>query len=135
MILPFWFKKRTPAVFVPVDFLCVALMLHYINYSTNGNWFLTLAFPIVAYLGLTVTALCVLLYYLKKGYMYVIGGFFIMLGLFMDLIEIFLMITLKVSFDGWSIYPMIPLVLLGLGMIAIAISRNARNVLARKLHF
>jgi hypothetical protein len=45
------------------------------------------------------------------------------------------MITLKLSFDGWSIYPMIPLVLLGLGMIAIAISRNARNVLARKLHF
>jgi hypothetical protein len=134
-ILPFWFKKPSPAVFVPIDFLCVALLLHYINYATNGNWFLTLAFPIVTYLGLTVTAFSVLLYYLKKGYMYVIGGFFIMLGLFMEVIEIFLMITLKVSFDGWSIYPMIPLVLLGLGMIAIAISRNARNVLARKLHF
>jgi hypothetical protein len=110
-------------------------LLHYINYATNGDWFLTLAFPIVTYLGLTVTAFSVLIYYLKKGYMYVIGGFFIMLGLFMEVIEIFLMITLKVSFDGWSIYPMIPLVLLGLGMIAIAISRNARNVLARKLHF
>lgn len=134
-ILPFWFKKPSPAVFVPIDFLCVALFLHYINYATNGNWFLTLAFPIVTYLGLTVTAFSVLLYYLKKGYMYVIGGFFIMLGLFMEVIEIFLMIILKVSFDGWSIYPMIPLVLLGLGMIAIAISRNARNILARKLHF
>lgn len=134
-ILPFWFKKSTPAIFVPIDFLCVALMLHYINFATNGDWFLTLAFPIVTYLGLTVTAFSVLIYYLKKGYMYVIGGFFIMLGLFMDFIEIFLMLTFDISFDGWSIYPMIPLVLIGLGMIAIAISRNIRAVLARKLHF
>lgn len=135
VVLPFWFKKPTPAVFVPIDFFCIALMLQYINYSTDGDWFLTLAFPIVLYLGLTVTAFSVLLYYLKKGYMYVIGGFFIMLGLFMDIIEVLLMITFNVNFDGWSIYPMIPLVLIGLGMIAIAISRNVRTILARKLHF
>ena len=134
-ILPFWFKKPSPAVFVPIGFFVLALMLHYINYSTNGDWFLTLAFPIVAYLGIIVTAFSVLLYYLKKGYLYVIGGFFILMGLFMEIIELFLMVTFKVSFDGWSIYPMIPLVLLGLGMIAIAISRNIRTILARKLHF
>ncbi len=135
MVLPYWFKKPTPAVFVPIDFLCVALMLHYINFATNGDWFLTLAFPIVLYLGITVTAFSVLLYYLKKGYLYVIGGFFIMLGLFMDIVELFLAITFKTSFDGWSFYPMIPLVLIGLAMIAIAISRNARAILSRKLHF
>lgn len=135
VILPFWFKKPSPAVFVPIDFFCVALFLHYINYATNGDWFLTLAFPLVTYLGIIVTAFTVLIYYLKKGYLYVIGGFFIALGIFMDGIELFLMITFKTRFDGWSLYPMIPLVLLGLGMIAIAISRNARAVLARKLHF
>jgi hypothetical protein len=115
--------------------LAIALLLHYINYSTQGDWFLTLAFPLVTYLGLIVTAACVLLYYLKKGYLYVIGGFFIALGLFMDVIELFLMITFKTNFDGWSFYPMIPLTIIGLGMIAIAISRSARAVLARKLHF
>ena len=134
-ILPFWFKKRTPAVFVPIDFFAVLLLLHYINYATAGNWFLTFAFPIVTYLGLIVTAATVLLYYLKKGHLYVVGGFFIALGLFMDLIELFLMITFKLDFDGWSLIPMIPLVLLGLGMIAIATSRIAREALARKLHF
>lgn len=134
-ILPFWFKKPTPAVFIPIDFLSIGLMLHYINHATNGNWFWTLAFPIVLYLMVIVTAFSVLLYYLKKGYLYIIGGFFIFLGLFMDMIELFLMLTFNVSFDGWSIYPMIPLVLIGLGMIAIAISRNARAILARKLHF
>ncbi len=134
-ILPTWFKKPTPAVFVPIDFFVIALFLQYINYATNGDWFLSLAFPVVTYLGLIVTATSVLLYYLKKGHLYVIGGFFIALGLFMDLIELFLMITFKVNFDGWSLYPMIPLVLMGLGMIAISISRNVRAVLARKLHF
>ena len=32
-IFPFWFKKPTPAVFVPIDFLSIALLLHYINYT------------------------------------------------------------------------------------------------------
>jgi hypothetical protein len=53
----------------------------------------------------------------------------------MDVIELFLMITFKVNFDGWSLYPMIPLVLVGLGMITISISRNIRAILERKLHF
>ena len=135
IVLPSWFKRPTPAVFIPIDFLLVALFLHYINYATNGNWFLTLAFPLVTYLGIIVTAASVLLYYLKKGHLYVIGAFFIGLGFYMDIIELFLMITFKVNFDGWSLYPMIPLVVIGLGMIAISISRNARAILARKLHF
>ncbi len=135
MVLPFWFRRPSPAVFVPIDFLMVALFLHYINFATGGDWFLTLAFPLVTYLGLIVTATAVLLYYLKKGHLYVIGGFFIALGLYMDIIELFLMVTFKVSFDGWSLYPMIPLVIMGLGMIAISISRSARQVLSRKLHF
>ena len=133
-ILPFWFKKPTPAVFVPIDFLMIALFLHYINFATGGDWFLTLAFPLVAYLGIVVTAVSILLYYLKKGHLYVIGAFFIALGLYMDIIELFLMITFKQNFDGWSFYPMIPLVIMGLGMIVISISRSARAVLARKLH-
>ena len=133
-ILPFWFKKPTPAIFVPVDFLAIALFLLYINFATDGNWFLTLAFPLITYLGLAVTATSILLYYLKKGHLYVIGSFFIALGLYMNFIELFLVITFKVSFYGWSIYPMIPLVLLGLAIIIISISRNARAVLTRKLH-
>ena len=133
-ILPFWFKRPTPAVFVPIDFFVLILFLHYINFATGGDWFLSFAFPVVTYLGLIVTAACVLLYYLKKGHLYVIGGFFIALGFFMDIIELFNMIAFKLDFDGWSLIPMIPLVLLGLGMIAIATSRSAREALARKLH-
>lgn len=135
VVLPFWFRRPTPAVFIPLDFLLIGLLLQYINYATGGDWFLTLAFPLITYLGVMVTAASVLLYYLKKGHLYVIGAFFIAMGLYMDVIELFLMVTFKVDFDGWSLYPMIPLVILGLGMIAISISRNAKAILARKLHF
>ncbi len=134
-VLPTWFKRPTPAVFVPVDFVCIALFLQYINFRVGGNWFLSFAFPITSYLGVTVTTVSVLLYYLKKGHMYVMGAFFIALGIFMDVIEFFLAITFDMSFFVWSIYPMIPLVLIGLGLIAISISRSARAVLERKLHF
>ena len=134
-ILPLWFKKRSPAVFVPIDFAVAALLLLYINHATDGNWFLTLALPLVVYLGVIVTAFTALLYYLKKGHLYAVGGFFIALGLFMDFIELMLVVTFNVGFDGWSLYPMIPLVLIGIGMISISISRSARAVLARKLHF
>ena len=135
VVLPSWFRRPTPAVFVPLDFFLIGLLLQYINYATGGDWFLTLAFPLITYLGVIVTAASVLLYYLKKGHLYVIGAFFIAIGLYMDVIELFLMVTFKVSFDGWSLYPMIPLVIIGLGMIAISISRNAKAILARKLHF
>ena len=134
-ILPYWFKNRSPAIFAPIDFILLEFVLHYINYATNGDWFLTFAFPVVTYLGILVTATCVLLYYLKKGHMYVIAGLFIGLGLFMEVIEGFIMLTFKLNFDGWSLYPSIPLVLIGLGLIAISISRNIRATLERKLHF
>lgn len=135
VILPLWFKKRTPAVFVPIDFLAITILLHYINYVTGADWFLTLALPLVTYLAVVVTATAVLLYYLKKGHLYVVGAFFIALGLFMDIIEICIVWTFKLNFDGWSLYPTIPLVLIGIGLIAISISRNIRAILSRKLHF
>lgn len=135
IVLPTWFKKPTPAVFVPIDFLGIALLLHYVNYATEGDWFLSFAFPITLYLGLLVTSCSVLLFYLKKGRLYVIGAFFIALGVFINVIELFLTITFPFRFVGWSFCATIPLALLGLGIIIIAINKSARAVLARKLHF
>lgn len=135
-VLPTWFKRPTPAVFVPVDFFGIACLVHYINYAAGGDWFLTFAFPIILYLGILVTTCSVLMFYLKKGYLYIIGAFFIALGLFINLVELFLAITFTpIHFIGWSMCATIPLVLFGLAMIIIAINKSARAILARKLHF
>ena len=133
IVLPSWFKKPNPVVFVPIGFCAVGVYLLYISLHTNGGWFLSFAFPLVGGLGVLITAFVTLLKYLKKGKLYVFGGFFMALGGFMLLIEYMANITFNVSeFHGWSLYPLVSLVMLGLFLIFVAIYRPAREVMERK---
>lgn len=133
IILPSWFKNPNPVVFVPIDFAATGVFLLYISLYTKGGWFLSFAFPVVGGIGLLVTALTVLLKYLKKGKLYAIGGFFILLGAFMMLAEFMMIITFKVGrFLGWSIYPLVSLSMIGAFLIFLAIYRPARELMERK---
>ncbi len=38
-VLPLWFKKPNPVIFVPCGFAAVGLYVLYINWMTGGNWF------------------------------------------------------------------------------------------------
>ena len=51
-VLPLWFKRPNPVIFVPVDFVAVGLYLLYINFATGGHWFLSFAFPVTGAIGL-----------------------------------------------------------------------------------
>ena len=133
--LPLWFRKPNPVVFVPCGFAATAVYLLYINLVTDGNWFLSFAFPIVGGLGLIISAVVVLLRYLRRGKLYVFGGSFVVIGAFMLLVEYLLGKTFGLSFVGWSIYPLIVLVLLGCLMIFLAINASAREMMERKLFF
>ena len=133
LILPSWYKKPNPVVFVPIAFTVLGVYLLYINQYLNGDWFLSFAFPLVGGLGVLITALVTLLRYLKKGKLYVFGGFFVALGGFMLLIEFMANYTFKVqSFHGWSLYPLVSLVMLGGFLLFVAIYRPAREVMERK---
>lgn len=44
-VLPLWFKRPNPVIFVPVDFAAIILYLLYIDLATGGHWFLTFASP------------------------------------------------------------------------------------------
>ena len=46
VVLPLWFRRPNPVIFVPVDFAAIGLYLLYINFATGGHWFLTFAFPV-----------------------------------------------------------------------------------------
>lgn len=136
LILPAWFKKPNPVIFVPVCFAGTAVYLLYISLHTNGGWFLSFAFPLVGGLGVLITALVTLLKYLKKGKLYIFGGFFIALGGFMLLIEFMANFTFNVEqFLGWSLYPLASLVMLGGMLVFIAIYRPARETMERKFFF
>ncbi len=133
IVLPSWYKKPNPVAFVPIGFCVLGLYLLYINFHIDGDWFLSFAFPLVGGLGLIITALVTLLKYLKRGKLYVFGGFFIALGGFMLLIEFMANYTFNVEhFHGWSLYPLVSLVMLGGFLIFVAIYRPAREVMERK---
>jgi hypothetical protein len=133
--LPMWFKKPNPVIFTPCTFAAIILYLSYVNFATGGNWFLSFALPITSALCLIVCALVTLLHYLRHGKLYVIGGFFILFGGLITLIEFLLDLTFSLDFIGWSFYPLAVLFLVGALLIYLAINRSARAAFERKLFF
>lgn len=132
-ILPAWFKDPNPIIFVPVSFAALCLYLLYIDLVTAGGWFLSFAFPVTGGIGIIVTALVTLFRCLKRGRLYILGGGFIALGVFMPLAEYLMSITFGfINFIGWSYYPFAALFLLGALLIFLAIYRPARETMERK---
>lgn len=132
-MLPGWFRRPNPVIFVPCDFVAVGLYLLYINLATGGHWFLSFAFPLVGSIGMIVTAVVTLLRYLRRGKLYIFGGAAIAMGGVMLLMEYLLVITFQRTFVGWSIYPLAALVGLGSVLIYLAINDSAREMMERKL--
>ena len=133
LILPWWFRKPNPAIFLPCTFVAIGLYLLYISLYTKGYWFLSFAFPVTGGVALIVTAVVVLLRYVPKGILYILGGGGIAVGLFIPLVEYLSYITFEsVRFLGWSFYPMIVFVLLGGMLIFLAICRPARESMERR---
>lgn len=133
LILPSWFKKPNLVIFIPCWHGAVALYLHYLNFVTGGNWFLSFAFPIVGCTALIITAATALLWYVKRGKLYIFGGVIIALGGFMLLLEFLMDITFPTyTFIGWSLFPLVTLVLLGCLLIFLGIYRPAREAMEQK---
>lgn len=131
-ILPGWFRKYNPAIFVPVSFATVGIYLWYINFAIGGAWFWTFALPITGAAAIIISSISILSYYIKRGYLYIWGGAFIAISAFSPVIEMLAAIT----FDSyrnlkWSLYPMIAFGLIGLMLIIIAIVKPFRESLCR----
>lgn len=132
-VLPAWFRKPNPVIFVPVSFAAIALFLLYVSLAVGGNWFLPFALPVTGALCLLVTTVVVLCRYIRKGLLYVFGGASLALGGFTVLLEYLLHITFGLPGVGtWSFYPLIVFFLLGTALILIAIVPSFRESLSRK---
>ena len=133
-VLPLWFRRPNPAIFVPCDFLAVGAYVLYIDLSLKGGWFLGFAFPVIGYLGLLVSTVVILIHYTRRGALYIYGGALMALGAFLPLMELLMVITFRLpGFIGWSLYPLVALMLLGGALIFLAICRPARESAQRKL--
>jgi hypothetical protein len=134
LVLPLWFSRPNPVVFLPIDFALFGVLLLYINWYTCGDWFLTLAFPAVGCMGLIVTALVTLVRYLRKGLLYVFGGGFVAVGGYCLLLEFFINLTFMDNFKFiWSPYPLIFCLFAGVALIVVGSSKSLRESLHRKI--
>lgn len=108
ILLPMWFRRPNPVIFVPVDFIAVGLYLLYINFATGGHWFLSFAFPVTGAIGLLISAAVALTHYLRGGYLYIYGGMLILGGGLAVLIEFLINLTFQIHETlFWSFYPML----------------------------
>lgn len=131
-LLPGWFRKPNPVVFVPCGFAALGLYLLYINFHVDGDWFLSFAFPLVGGLCIIFTTLITLLRYAKRGKLFIFGGCAMALGLFMPVVEFLAILTFDQPPVAWSVYPCVPLALLGAYLIFLGICRPARESMERK---
>ncbi len=131
-VMPYWFKKPNPVIFVPIFFALSIAFLLFICYETKGNWFMSFAFPVTGALGIIITAATAVLYYVKKGCLYTIGGMLIALGLWTVYLEFDIRVTFGVSTPfSWSSAPLTVLSLIGIMLIVIAIIRPLKESLRR----
>lgn len=129
-VLPFWFKKPNPVIFLPCSLASIALLLFYVNFNTGGKWFWSFALPLVGSLAITLTAVVTLVRYVRKGYLYIFGGALLLSGAEVVVLEFLINLTFHVThFAFWSLYPLIVCFILGMLLIVTAICRPIRESL------
>ena len=135
LVLPFWFRRYYPAVFIPLSFLALGGYLVYINAATGGHWFLPFAFPvtgmafIVTFLGTGIA----LLRFKPRTKLRLIGLLFILTGGFTMLLELFLHITFKVRMFNWSLYSAGFFGLIGAFLFTSSLIKPLRRAMYKKL--
>ena len=135
VFLPLWFRRANPVIFVPCDFAAAAIFLLYVDFNTIGGWFFSFALPVVMALCLIISALITLCRYIRRGYLYIFGGFTIALGAWCVLIDLLIRATFDIHARVyWSAFPLIALFVIGMMIIVIAIVKPLKESL-RKMFF
>ena len=131
-LLPLWFRRPNPVVFLPIDHLAIGGYLLYICLRTGGRWFLSFAFPVLGMSCLLLTALVALLKYVRGGRLFIIGGWIIAFGGLSILMELFQHITFGSRMFTWSLYVVSTCFAFGLFLILAGTIRPLREYLERR---
>ncbi len=135
-LLPNWFRRPNPVIFVPLDFAAIGLYLAYVNYAVRGDWFLTFALPLIASVGLLLTATVTLFRYVRGGKPFILGGASMLFGFLMFPMEALIHYTFhRPAMLHWSYFPGAVFFLLGVFLLLVGIIRPLRESLRKKLFF
>ena len=134
-VLPRWFRHPRAEIFVPCGHAAAALYVLYICLRTGGHWFLDFALPVIAVSCLLFTALICLLKYVRRGRLFIVGGFFLALGCFSMLIEFFEHITFGTPMFLWSLFALAGCGAVGLFLLIAGMIRPMREALEKRFFF
>ena len=134
-VLPFWFKKPNPVIFVPCSVAGVVIYLWYICFATGGEWYFPFGLPITLSMGLIVSTMTALFKYLRRGRLYIVGGAFIAVGAWTILVELLTRYTFGYNAHFyWSVTSLGVCFIFGMLMIIIAIVKPFKESL-RKIFY
>ncbi len=134
-VLPKWFRHPPVEVFVPVDHAAAALYVLYVCLKTGGDWFLPFAFPVILVSCLLFTAVACLLKHVRRGRLFILGGFLLGLGGFTVLIELFSHLAFGVPMFLWSLYPLVGFAVAGGFLLLAGTVPSLRKALERRFFF
>ena len=134
-VLPAWFKRTYPAIFYPTSFAAITLYLLYVCIETEGDWFMSFAMPITLTLGAIISAAAILIHYLRRGILYIIGGAIIALGFWCGLLDALSRVAFDITTELiWSTFPIVFCFIIGMMLIIIEIVKPFKESL-RKIFF
>lgn len=134
-VLPFWFRRPKAEIFVPADHAAAALYILYCCVRTGGSWFVSFALPVIALSCILSEAMICLLKYVRRGRLFIFGGFFILFGGFFAAAEFFEHLTFGTEMFRWSLYPLTVFAAAGLFLLTAGMIRPMRNALERRFFF
>ena len=134
-ILPRWFPRFRGEIFVPIDFAAAELYTLFICLMTGGRWFLPFAFPVLLLSCALSTGMICLLKYVRRGRLYIFGGFFVLLGGFTVLVELFEHIAFGTEMFLWSLYSLAGFAAVGLFLLLAGMIRPLRDALEKRFFF
>jgi len=135
VVLPGWFRRPMGEIFVPADHAAIALYVLYICVRTGGRWYMSFAFPVIGISCILSTAMVCLLKYVKKGKLFIFGGFFILLGGFTVLVELFEHISFGTQMFLWSLYSLIGFGAIGVFLLLSGMIPPLRQALEKRFFF
>ena len=131
-LLPLWFRRPHPMIFVPVAFVSVCLLLWLLSWRTGGRWFWTFALPLTAILAALTIGAVALYRYVRKGTIFITGGLLMAIGGGCMLAELFQHLTFRTPMFAWSLYAAAVFFLFGGFLILAGIIRPLREYLQRR---
>lgn len=131
-ILPCWFRKWMPLLFLPIDCAALCGFLLFVCLYNGERWFLSFAFPVTMIVFAIAIAAYMLFRNLKRGRLLVLGGLITVIGCSCMLVELFQHITFGSPMFQWSLWCVGFFAPIGLFFIIAALIPPLRAYIARK---